>query len=120
MAPNYFLLIISFLQAFSFTHRVLTLSIHRHEPGFFPGTGGVQDIGFGRGRFHAVNLPLREGVDDAMFTHVFDRIFRRAADNFRPDVIVVQVGSGSFYVNLIRASFYRCFKWSVSRDELSF
>jgi hypothetical protein len=84
---------------------VLTLSIHRHEPGFFPGTGGVQDIGFGRGRFHAVNLPLREGVDDAMFTHVFDRIFRRAAHNFRPDVIVVQVGSGSLQVNLIRASF---------------
>ena len=83
---------------------MLTLSIHRHEPGFFPGTGGVQDIGFGRGRFHAVNLPLREGVDDAMFTHVFDRIFRRAAHNFRPDVIVVQVGSVSFQVNAIHAA----------------
>jgi acetoin utilization deacetylase AcuC-like enzyme len=112
---------LSFLQAFSFTHRVLTLSIHRHEPGFFPGTGGVQDIGFGRGRFHAANLPLREGVDDAMFTHVFDRIFQRAAHNFRPDVIVVQVGSGLFQVNAIRASFFTGgFKWTVSRDGFGF
>ena len=83
----------SVIQAFSCTHRVLTLSIHRYEPGFFPCSGAAQDVGFGRGRYHAVNVPLREGVDDAMFTRVFERIFWRAANQFRPEAIVVQVPS---------------------------
>lgn len=80
-------------EAFSCTHRVLTLSIHRQEPGFFPGSGTLQDVGFGRGRYHAVNVPLKEGVDDAMFTRVFGRIFWRAVARFMPDAIVVQCGA---------------------------
>jgi acetoin utilization deacetylase AcuC-like enzyme len=87
------MLFLKFKQAFSCTHRVLTFSIHRHEPGFFPGTGSVKDVGYGRGRYHAVNLPLREGVDDAMFTRAFHRIFWRAVERFRPDAVVVQVNS---------------------------
>ena len=78
-------------EAFSCTNRVLTLSIHRHDPGFFPGTGTAGDVGFGRGRNFAVNVPLKEGVDDVMFQQIFDRIVCRAVDKFRPEVIVVQV-----------------------------
>ena len=38
--------------AFSSTDKVLTLSIHKMEPGFFPGTGACNEVGFGKGRFH--------------------------------------------------------------------
>ena len=55
--------------------QVLTFSIHKHEPGYFPGTGAVTDVGLGRGRYHSVNVPLQEGVDDAMLWHVFATLF---------------------------------------------
>lgn len=34
-------------------------SFHHHAPGFFPGTGAVDDIGEGRGRGFSVNFPLK-------------------------------------------------------------
>ena len=37
--------------AFSSTDKVLTFSIHKMEPGFFPGTGALGDVGYGRGRY---------------------------------------------------------------------
>ena len=38
--------------AFSSTCKVMTLSLHKMEPGFFPGSGSVTDIGFGKGKGH--------------------------------------------------------------------
>ena len=38
--------------AFSFTDKVMTMSIHKHEFGFFPGTGALKDVGFGKGKFY--------------------------------------------------------------------
>jgi acetoin utilization deacetylase AcuC-like enzyme len=55
--------------AFSFTRHVLTLSLHKFEPGFYPGSGGLQDVGLGQGRYYTVNVPLKDGVrDDNYFT----------------------------------------------------
>ncbi len=42
------------------------------EEGFFPGTGGVDDVGFGKGRNYALNVPLREGITDETFKSFFD------------------------------------------------
>ncbi|XP_068924722.1 histone deacetylase 8 isoform X2 [Petaurus breviceps papuanus] len=36
--------------AFSFTSKVMTVSLHKFSPGFFPGTGDVSDVGLGKGR----------------------------------------------------------------------
>ena len=38
--------------AFSSTDKVMTLSIHKMETGFFPGTGACTDTGYGKGRFY--------------------------------------------------------------------
>lgn len=59
--------------AFSYTNKVLTLSIHHYEVGYFPGTGLVQDVGFGRGKYHAVNIPLKSGAVDADFSCIFNK-----------------------------------------------
>ncbi|KAG7235604.1 hypothetical protein INR49_002440 [Caranx melampygus] len=41
--------------AFSFTSKVMTVSLHKFSPGFFPGTGDLCEIGLGKGRGYAVN-----------------------------------------------------------------
>ena len=84
-------------EAFLCTSRVLTLSFHQYEPEryFFPGTGGPADAGCGEGRFYAVNVPLRRGIRDANYALVFDSVFRRAVEAYRPDAIVLQSGADS-------------------------
>lgn len=40
-----------------------------------PGTGNVEDVGFGRGRYYSVNIPLEDGVTDVVFYTVFKRYY---------------------------------------------
>jgi len=80
-------------EAFSCTDRVATLSLHQHEPGFFPGSGALEDTGLGRGKGWAVNLPLREGCTDAMFVTAFSAVFQPLVEKFVPECVVVQCGA---------------------------
>ena len=57
--------------AFAYSRKVFTLSLHKHEEGYFPGTGAVNDTGFGKGRNYSCNVPLRDGACDETFIHVF-------------------------------------------------
>ena len=47
--------------------------MHQLEPGFFPGTGELEDVGLGRGRFHAINVPYRCGINNQQFVYLFER-----------------------------------------------
>ncbi|KAH6580735.1 hypothetical protein BASA50_003450 [Batrachochytrium salamandrivorans] len=78
--------------AFIATPRALTLSFHRHEIGFFPGTGGQFDAGIGKGRHHALNIPLRSGMRGPSFARLFQQITASAIDAYTPDAIVMQCG----------------------------
>jgi len=37
------------------------------ERKFFPGTGDFDENGFGDGKFHALNVPLKVGLNDDTF-----------------------------------------------------
>jgi len=50
-------------EAFYTTDRVMTVSFHKYGE-YFPGTGDLRDIGAGKGKYYAVNFPLRDGIDD--------------------------------------------------------
>jgi histone deacetylase 8 len=80
-------------EAFSCTDRVATFSIHKFEPGFFPGSGSEGETGHGRGRGYAFNLPLREGLTDSMFVTLFSSVFQPLREAFRPSAVVVQCGA---------------------------
>ncbi|KAL5256491.1 hypothetical protein ACHWQZ_G011659 [Mnemiopsis leidyi] len=56
--------------AFYQSSAVLTYSVHKYETGFYPGGGGVDSIGEGKGRGYSVNIPLRNGADDTTLTRV--------------------------------------------------
>jgi histone deacetylase 8 len=57
--------------AFSFSRNVMTLSLHNFEAGYFPGSGNVSSVGFGKGKYFAVNVPLKGGITDRQFVSVF-------------------------------------------------
>ncbi|GMN56285.1 hypothetical protein TIFTF001_025405 [Ficus carica] len=61
-------------EAFYFTDRVMTVSFHKFGDKFFPGTGDVKEIGEREGKFYAINVPLKDGIDDASFTRLFKTV----------------------------------------------
>ncbi|CAO3598407.1 unnamed protein product [Absidia cylindrospora] len=81
-------------EAFFTTDRVMTCSFHKFGE-FFPGTGDIKDTGLGKGKKYAVNVPLRDGIDDEAYKSVFQPIVQRIMDWYRPGAIVLQLGGDS-------------------------
>ncbi len=59
--------------AFAFSKNVATLSLHKYEVGFYPGSGAITDVGKGNGRFYSINVPLHDGIRDEPYFKIFDR-----------------------------------------------
>ena len=59
--------------AFAFTKKVFTFSMHKYSPGYFPGTGNLSDIGLGAAKYHCINIPLKDGVNDYQYNCIFTR-----------------------------------------------
>ena len=76
--------------AFLNEERVAFLSVHQYQPGFYPGTGWLEDASHARKRIVNVPLPARAG--DHVYEQVADRIFRPFVDSFKPQMILISVG----------------------------
>jgi len=37
------------------------------------GSGDVTDVGVGKGKYYAVNVPLKDGINDHMYISIFTR-----------------------------------------------
>ncbi|KAJ1664001.1 histone deacetylase (class I) Clr6 [Coemansia sp. RSA 1813] len=81
-------------EAFYTTDRVMSVSFHKFGD-FFPGTGHVHDVGIGRGKGYAINVPLRDGIDDSSYASVFRPVMTSIMERFRPGAIVMQCGTDS-------------------------
>eukprot|EP00635_Sarcinochrysidales_sp_CCMP3193_P007047 CAMPEP_0118898298 /NCGR_PEP_ID=MMETSP1166-20130328/5343_1 /TAXON_ID=1104430 /ORGANISM="Chrysoreinhardia sp, Strain CCMP3193" /LENGTH=702 /DNA_ID=CAMNT_0006837395 /DNA_START=24 /DNA_END=2132 /DNA_ORIENTATION=- len=81
-------------EAFYCTERVMTVSFHKFGD-FFPGTGDVVDVGAKTGKGYAVNVPLKEGMNDDSYEHIFKPIMAKVMDVFQPGAIVLQCGADS-------------------------
>ncbi|KAJ0810219.1 putative histone deacetylase [Helianthus annuus] len=82
-------------EAFYFTDRVMTVSFHKYGNLFFPGSGDVKEIGEQEGKFYAINIPLKDGIDDTSFTRLFKTIISKVVETYQPGVIVLQCGADS-------------------------
>ena len=83
-------------EAFYTTDRVMTLSLHKYAPGFFPETGYIQDKGAQQGEGYSLNVPLSSGVtDEQYFNDVFQPVFDKAVEVFQPGAIFLQCGADS-------------------------
>ncbi|KAI8326049.1 hypothetical protein GQ54DRAFT_294986 [Martensiomyces pterosporus] len=81
-------------EAFYTTDRVMTCSFHKYGE-FFPGTGDLRDIGEAKGKYYAVNFPLRDGIDDTSYQSVFKPVIQHIMDWYQPNAVVLQCGTDS-------------------------
>ena len=81
-------------EAFFCTDRVMTCSFHKFGD-YFPGTGSINDVGYGKGKYYAVNCPCYEGMDDISFEYVFKKTIDNIVEKFKPEAIVLQGGTDS-------------------------
>ncbi|KAJ3844980.1 hypothetical protein EV361DRAFT_49205 [Lentinula raphanica] len=81
--------------AFYQSDRVMTVSFHKYTGDFFPGTGKLDDNGYGAGKNFALNVPLLDGIDDDMYLTIFKTIIEDTVASFRPSAIVLQCGADS-------------------------
>lgn len=55
----------------------------------------MRDIGAGRGKHYAVNFPLRDGIDDEAYEHIFQPLISKVMEMFQPSAVVLQCGADS-------------------------
>lgn len=82
-------------EAFYFSDRVMTLSFHKYDGEYFPGTGSIEEIGAEEGKHYALNVPLRDGINDLQYTSLFRSVLDQTMTKFRPDAVVLQCGADS-------------------------
>lgn len=82
--------------AFYSTDSVLTVSVHESGEWLFPGTGASTDIGTGKGRGFAVNVPLPPTAGDELFLRAIDEVVCPFVEEFSPDMLVTQLGVDTF------------------------
>ncbi|XP_061521516.1 probable histone deacetylase 1-B isoform X3 [Phycodurus eques] len=81
-------------EAFYTTDRVMTVSFHKYGE-YFPGTGDLRDIGAGKGKYYAVNYPLRDGIDDESYEAIFKPIMAKVMEMYQPSAVALQCGADS-------------------------
>jgi acetoin utilization deacetylase AcuC-like enzyme len=73
---------------------VLFFSSHQYP--YYPGTGGFDEAGSGDGEGFTVNAPFPTGFGDAEYIHVYGRILKPIALEYRPELILVSAGFDPF------------------------
>ena len=81
--------------AFWQSNRVMTVSFHKYNGDFFPGTGKLNDNGNGVGKHFCLNIPLQDGIDDESYLTMFKTVIEDSVTSFRPTSIVLQCGADS-------------------------
>jgi acetoin utilization deacetylase AcuC-like enzyme len=71
---------------------VLFVSTHLFAPYFYPGIGGMHEIGVGRGRNYTLNVPLPPYVGDRGYARVFDELIEPRLRSFAPEFLLVSAG----------------------------
>jgi acetoin utilization deacetylase AcuC-like enzyme len=69
---------------------VLFVSIHQAP--LYPGTGGVRDVGTGRGAGYTVNLPVPAGSGDEVFVSLVEHVAVPLLFEFAPQLVLVSAG----------------------------
>ncbi|CCE64242.1 hypothetical protein TPHA_0H00320 [Tetrapisispora phaffii CBS 4417] len=82
-------------EAFYTTDRVFTVSFHKYNGEFFPGTGNYDEIGCAEGKHFAMNVPLNDGIDDDSYINLFKSVMEPIITSFKPTAIIQQCGADS-------------------------
>jgi histone deacetylase 1/2 len=53
------------------------------------GSGSLNSVGDGPGKYHAINVPLKPGMNDDTFENLFKDVMKRVMEVYRPCVIIL-------------------------------
>ncbi|KAM7260112.1 hypothetical protein ACFE04_015853 [Oxalis oulophora] len=81
-------------EAFYTTDRVMTVSFHKFGD-YFPGTGHIEDVGYAKGKYYSLNVPLDDGIDDESYQSLFKPIMAKVMEIYKPGAVVLQCGADS-------------------------
>ena len=79
---------------FESDRRVLYVS--SHEFPFYPGTGGLNEVGTGAGEGFTVNLPMTAGMSDADYARVYREVVEPIGRAFDPELVLVSAGFDAY------------------------
>jgi acetoin utilization deacetylase AcuC-like enzyme len=77
-------------EAFYAESEVLFVSFHQYP--FYPGTGALDETGFGAGEGRTINCPFPAGTRADAYRVAFDEVVVPAAERFAPSWLVVSAG----------------------------
>ena len=66
--------------------------ISTHQFPHYPGTGGMRDVGYGKGEGFTVNVPMAAGANDADYLTVFHVVVTPIIEAYQPELILVSAG----------------------------
>jgi acetoin utilization deacetylase AcuC-like enzyme len=66
-----------------------------HQSPWYPGTGAANETGEGNGRGKTMNFPFPAGAGRPEIVGAFREYLRRAADAFKPDLVMISAGFDS-------------------------
>jgi acetoin utilization deacetylase AcuC-like enzyme len=72
--------------------RVLYVSLHEYGRLVYPGTGAIDEIGWGEGVGTTINLPFPPGTSGDAYRAAFDRVVAPAVASFGADWMLVSAG----------------------------
>ena len=66
-----------------------------HQAPWYPGTGAANETGEGKGSRCIINRPFAAGSGKGEIVKAFQEDLRRAADSFKPDLVLISAGFDS-------------------------
>ncbi|KAK2496321.1 hypothetical protein MC885_004936 [Smutsia gigantea] len=81
-------IVIGILELLKYHPRVLYIDIDIHH-------GDMYEVGAESGRYYCLNVPLRDGIDDQSYKHLFQPVINQVVDFYQPTCIVLQCGADS-------------------------
>jgi acetoin utilization deacetylase AcuC-like enzyme len=81
--------------SFYASEQVLYLSTHAYP--YYPGSGGLAEVGAGEGEGFTVNVPLPGGQDDRAFASIVKEIIVPVTRDYNPDFIIISAGFDTYF-----------------------
>lgn len=75
-----------------FWERGDVLYLSTHQSPLYPGTGHLNEIGEGDGRFATANLPLPPGTGDEGYATCMQSFVLPVLDRFQPEMLIISIG----------------------------
>uniref|UniRef100_A0A8C9B5M5 Histone deacetylase 2 n=1 Tax=Phocoena sinus TaxID=42100 RepID=A0A8C9B5M5_PHOSS len=82
-------IVLAILELLKYHQRVLYIDIDIHHG------DDLRDIGAGKGKYYAVNFPMRDGIDDESYGQIFKPIISKVMEMYQPSAMVLQCGADS-------------------------